>query len=66
MTRLRSSLAWTAPQQPADAREIEALRARAWHEARHVSMPLSDIPNEWARRYMETLCNDRYGRGRCR
>ncbi len=46
---------------PSSALDIEAMRARAWHEHRVVALPVEDITDPWLRQAITNEANRRWG-----
>jgi hypothetical protein len=42
--------------------DIEAMRARAWHEHRVAAIPVEDITDPWLRQAITNEANRRWGR----
>ena len=56
------SLGRMAPQSPANAEELRAMRAAAWHKQGIVVVPLEDIYDEWDRVFLSGIAtNSRFG-----
>ena len=47
---------------PVNAADIEALRARAWHEHQIAALPVQDITDPWLRQAITNEANRRWGR----
>ncbi|MCC6716977.1 MAG: hypothetical protein IT555_03760 [Acetobacteraceae bacterium] len=47
---------------PTTTTEIEAMRARAWHEHRIVALPVEDITDPWLRQAITNEATRRWGR----
>jgi len=47
---------------PSNAMDIEALRARAWHEHQVAAIPVEDINDPWLRQALTNEANRRWGR----
>jgi hypothetical protein len=50
-----------APQTPANADELRAMRAAAWHKQAIVVVPLGDIFAEWDRAFLTAIATKLYG-----
>jgi len=50
-----------APQSPANAEELRAMRAAAWHKQGIVVVPLEDIYDEWDRAFLSGIATKLYG-----
>lgn len=61
MTAIRSSLARHVPSAP-DDQSIEAFKRQVWHEHGTVVIRLDDVRDEWLRRGLQNLAEQRYGR----
>ena len=55
------SLGRMAPQSPANAEELRAMRAAAWHKQGTVVVPLDEIHNEWDRAFLTGIAARLYG-----
>ena len=55
------SLGRMAPQSPANAEELRAMRAAAWHKQGIVVVPLEDIYDEWDRAFLSGIATKLYG-----
>ena len=47
---------------PSSTADIEALRARAWHEHQVAALPVQDITDPWLRQAITNEANQRWGR----
>ena len=50
-----------APQSPASADELRAMRAAAWHKQGIVVVPLDDIYDNWDRAFLTGIATKLYG-----
>lgn len=55
------SLGRMAPQAPANAEELRAMRAAAWHKQGIVVVPLDDIYDDWDRAFLTGIATKLYG-----
>ena len=55
------SLGRMAPQSPANAEELRAMRAAAWHKQGIVVVPLEDIYDDWDRAFLTGIASKLYG-----
>ena len=55
------SLGKMVPQAPANADELRAMRAAAWHKQGIVVVPLDEIYDEWDRRFLTGIATRLYG-----
>ena len=55
------SLGRMAPQSPANAEELRAMRAAAWHKQGIVVVPLDDIYDDWDRAFLTGIATKLYG-----
>ncbi len=49
------------PQSPANAEELRAMRAAAWHKQGIVVVPLDEIYDEWDRAFLSGIATRLYG-----
>ena len=47
---------------PATAADLDAMRARAWHEHRVAAIPVEDITDPWLRQAITNEATRRWGR----
>jgi hypothetical protein len=50
-----------APQSPANAEELRAMRAAAWHKQGIVVVPLDEIFDDWDRAFLSGIATKLYG-----
>ncbi len=50
-----------APASPANAEELRAMRAAAWHKQGIVVVPLDEIYDEWDRAFLSGIATQLYG-----
>ena len=50
-----------APASPANAEELRAMRAAAWHKQGIVVVPLEDIYDDWDRAFLSGIATKLYG-----
>ena len=55
------ALGRVAPQSPANAEELRAMRAAAWHKQGIVVVPLDDIYDDWDRAFLSGIATKLYG-----
>ena len=55
------SLGRMAPQSPANAEELRAMRSAAWHKQGIVVVPLDDIYDDWDRAFLTSIATKLYG-----
>lgn len=55
------SLGKMVPQTPANADELRAMRAAAWHKQAIVVVPLDEIYDEWDRAFLSAIATKLYG-----
>ena len=55
------SLGRMAPQSPANAEELRAMRAAAWHKQGIVVVPLDEIFDDWDRAFLTGIATKLYG-----
>ena len=60
-TSIPCALGRVAPQSPANAEELRAMRAAAWHKQGIVVVPLDDIYNDWDRAFLTGIATKLYG-----
>jgi hypothetical protein len=47
---------------PSTPQDLEAMRARAWHEHHIAALPVDDITDPWLRQAITNEANRRWGR----
>ena len=55
------ALGRVAPKSPANAEELRAMRAAAWHKQGIVVVPLDDIYDDWDRAFLTGIASKLYG-----
>ncbi len=55
------SLGKMVPQAPANADELRAMRAAAWHKQGIVVVPLDEIYDDWDRAFLNAIATKLYG-----